>query len=51
MFLFFCRRISALFILMDALTALILGGLAKILAKHFLKEQAKNAKAYHEVCF
>jgi hypothetical protein len=34
---------------MDALTAVILGRLAKILAKNLLKDQAKNAKAYHEV--
>jgi hypothetical protein len=34
---------------MDALTAVVLGRLAKILSKNLLKDQAKNAKAYHEV--
>jgi hypothetical protein len=34
---------------MDALTAVVLGRLAKILAKNLLKDQAKNAKAYHVV--
>jgi len=49
--LFSFRRINALFILMDALTAVVLGRLAKILAKNLLKDQAKNAKTYHVVKF
>ena len=47
---FFHRRINALFILLDAMTAVVLGKLAKILAKNLLKDQAANVKVYHQVC-
>ena len=47
--IFFFRRINALFILVDAATALILGKLGKVLARVLLKDQADNAKSYHQV--